>query len=480
LKLLKNFLSLAGAELISKVVTFAAFAYLGRILGPDGFGYIEFAGAVILCAGLIVDQGFGSYGAREIAKAPERTTKLVSEIVIARFALAMVAYSAIAVFAFTLDRSPLITRLLLLYGLSVLAMPLFLQWVFQGHDRMSIVALIQVLRQTIFAAVVFIFVHNAEQVWMVAMAEVAGVFIAALYGLTVYCRQFGNPFSAGLKVSRQLIYQGVPIGLGQMFWVVKMFGATVILGLIASAEDIGLFAAAMRILIALHTFIWFYYFNLLPSLSREWQKGSKAFAILVHDSLRIVTWIGTLIFIIWVLVAPIVVTTTYGLDFSVAGSALQWLAVVFLLAAINGHYRFGLIAAGQQNIEMATAAFGAVAALILIPIGYAKIGVTGAAVGLAAVELLVWWATWWCSRRWIGLNDQAKVFIRPLAASIFMCGLLRLLPFSSPLFQSVIVLAVMPTLAFVLDEKVRELCRRFVGRPRTARLLSKEIPETTP
>jgi hypothetical protein len=106
--------------------------------------------------------------------------------------------------------------------------------------------------------------------------------------------------------------------------------------------------------------------------------------------------------------------------------------------------------------------------------------VTGAAVGLAAVELLVWWATWWCSRRWIGLNDQAKVFIRPLAASIFMCGLLRLLPFSSPLFQSVIVLAVMPTLAFVLDEKVRELCRRFVGRPRTARLLSKEIPETTP
>ena len=49
MKLLKNFLSLAGAEMAAKGLTFAAFAYLARVAGPDGFGYIEFAGAAVLC-----------------------------------------------------------------------------------------------------------------------------------------------------------------------------------------------------------------------------------------------------------------------------------------------------------------------------------------------------------------------------------------------------------------------------------------------
>ena len=37
MKLLTNLLSLTGAELLSKLATFAAFAYVARVAGPDGF-----------------------------------------------------------------------------------------------------------------------------------------------------------------------------------------------------------------------------------------------------------------------------------------------------------------------------------------------------------------------------------------------------------------------------------------------------------
>ena len=100
MKLIRNFLSLAGAELVCKVLTFAAYARLARILGPDGFGYIEWVGAVLLCTGLIVDQGFSQYGAREIAKTPERTESLISEIVSARFILAIISYGIIVAVGF--------------------------------------------------------------------------------------------------------------------------------------------------------------------------------------------------------------------------------------------------------------------------------------------------------------------------------------------------------------------------------------------
>ena len=152
LTLLKGFLQLSGAEVASKLVTFAAIAYLARVLGPVGYGYVEFAAAVLRCAGLIVEQGFSPYGAREIAKAPARTNGLVSEIVFARVLLAIPTYAAVVAFALLLNRSEPVTQLLLVYGLSLLAAPFLLQWVFQGHESMQTVAGIQLARQMVFAA----------------------------------------------------------------------------------------------------------------------------------------------------------------------------------------------------------------------------------------------------------------------------------------------------------------------------------------
>jgi PST family polysaccharide transporter len=459
-KLLRNYLSLAAAEVISKLVTFAAFVYLARVLGPDNFGYVEFAGAVLLCASLIVDQGFGMYGAREIAKAPGSTRALVFEVVASRFILAAGAYAAVASMAAILDKPPIVARLLIIYGLSLLVMPLLLQWVFQGHEQMHSVAIIQVIRQSVFAIVVFIFVRGAEQIWMVAAAEVAGVCAASLYGVWVYWRRFGNPFPRRLNVSARLLRQAVPIGLSQMFWVVKMFGATVIIGLIATAEDTGYFAAAMRILIALHTFVWLYHFNLLPSLARAWQQGGGEFTGLISRSMHIVAWSGAATVLIWVSLAPTVIRASYGPAFSPAGSTLQWLAGVCVLAAVNGHYRFGLVAAGRQNIEMLASAIGAAAAIICIPLGYSKAGPEGAAMGLVVVELIVLLITWWCSYRLLGTGGHAKLLMRVLLASAFASALVWVLPLYSQTLRTLAALSILIAAA-LFDSTVREYLRQF-------------------
>ena len=358
-----NFLSLAGGEMASKLVTFAAFAYLARVAGPDGFGYVEFAAAALLCASLVVDQGFGPYGAREIAKAPQRTASLAAEIVAARFVLAVAAYAALVVFALLLDRPPIVTRLLLIYGLGLFAMPLLLQWVFQGHERMQTVAAAQVIRQTVFAAVVFGVVHDATQIWLVAVAEVAGVCCAAAYTVGMYRRRFGGALRLRLRFSRQLLREGVPIGLGQMFWVVRMSGTTLMLGVIASAQDIGFFASALRILLAAHTFVWLYYFNLLPAWARAWQRGAPSLAVAIERSLQGIAWMGVAVGIVWVSVAPAVTTTVYGAAFAPAALTLQLFGGVCVVAGLSGHYRFGLIAAGRQTAEMMSEVLGAVQAV---------------------------------------------------------------------------------------------------------------------
>ncbi|MGE0126731.1 MAG: oligosaccharide flippase family protein [Blastocatellales bacterium] len=460
MNLVKNFLSLAGAEAISKLVTFAAFAYLARVAGPEGFGYLEFAGAALFCAGLIVEQGFGPYGAREIAKAPRRTPELVAEIVLARFLLAVMAYATIIAFALLRDSAPVVTRLLLIYGASLLVMPLLLQWVFQGHERMGVVAAAQVIRQMVFAVIVFIFVRGAESVWLAAVAEVAAVSGAAIFGVWMYRRHFGGVGRMRLAISSRLFREGAVIGLGQMFWVARIFGATLILGLIAPAEearDIGYFAGALRILVALHTFVWLYYFNLLPSMSRAWQEDQKVFATLIKRSLRGVAWVGIVAGLIWIAMAPMTMTGVYGSAFAPAGATLQLFAVVCVIAGLSGHYRFGLIAAGRQNAEAAVAALGAAVAMISIPIGYARFGLRGAALGVLAAEMAVWIAAWLCGRRMLGLKDHARLLLRPLLAALLVSAGLWSLPVTSAIARAALGAAAIFVLALLLDAEARRL-----------------------
>ena len=466
--LLKNLASLTGAEIVSKLLTFAAFAHVARVAGPDAFGMVEFAGAVLLCASLIVDQGFSPYGAREIAKSPQRTAVLAAEIVGVRCVLALAAYGGIVAFAWGLERSSVLTRLILLYGLSLFAMPFLLQWVFQGHDRMQVVAAAQVIRQGVFAIVVLAGVRQAGQIWLVAVAEVAGTTSAAAYSLWMYARHFGKGLRPRLAISRQLCRESVPIGLSQMLWVVRMVGATLIVGLVATADDLGLFAGAQRILVAAHAFVWLYFFNLLPALARAWQDGRAAFAHLLAESMHGITWLAAASGVVWIVLAPTVMSGVYGSAFAAAGPTLACLAGVCVAAAISGPYRFGLIAAGYQTTEMVTAAVGAFIAVAGIPLGYRLSGPQGAAMALCAAELAVWLSAWWCARQLLGASDHASLLVRPALAALVALIVATSSPTAATL-RAAVAGACVVAIALALDRDARRRLRAAVTAVTTMR-----------
>jgi O-antigen/teichoic acid export membrane protein len=82
------------------------------------------------------------------------------------------------------------------------------------------------------------------------------------------------------------------------------------------------------------------------------------------------------------------------------------MAGVWVCAAVSGHFRFGLIAAGKQTAEMGTAAAGAATAIVLVPTGYHQFGIAGAAAGLFVAEALVLAASWILMARVIRPSGQ--------------------------------------------------------------------------
>lgn len=446
----------------SKVVTFAAIAYLARVVGPEAYGYFEFAAAALFCAGLIVDQGLGPYGAREIAKTPGQTNALVQQIVTLRFVLALLALVAVAAFAVAFQHPPLVTQLLLIYALDLLLMPLLLQWVFQGHDQMRTVALLNIVRQTLFAVVVFLGVRDPSQIWMAAAAEGVGILGAALYGMYIYARQFGLGLNYKFDFSMRVLRASLPIGLSQIFWVVRMYGAILILGMIAPAPDVGYFGAAMRIFVALHAFIYLYFFNLLPSLSRAWHARDSSFEKLIARSMWLVGWTCLPIVVVWVMSAPLVMTAAYGDAFLPGGVVLAWLGLAFGAAWLDGHYRFGLIAAGQQRAEMIAQVIGAALAVVLIPILYARWALGGVGPALFLAEIAVWFAAWWFARPRLHVRGELRLLLRPALGAGLAAVVFFLFSNVGVLERIVIVVFVLALFILVVAPDLRNLLRQVV------------------
>jgi len=77
----RNFIILSAGEAFSKLLTFSAFAFLARVLGPENFGTIEFALAIIFVMSQIVDFSTEKIGAVMAARERDNVSRLAVHVV---------------------------------------------------------------------------------------------------------------------------------------------------------------------------------------------------------------------------------------------------------------------------------------------------------------------------------------------------------------------------------------------------------------
>ncbi len=230
-KLAANFVMLSGGEAISKIFTFIAFTYLARVLGPDTFGDIEFALAIALFLNIVVGGGLGLLGAREIAKNEKSVLSITFHIVIMRCLLSIGAFLLLIVFVAISNKSLQEKQLVMLYGLTLFGTPGLLLWVFQGLERMWLVAISSVIRWSFFAAGVFLYIYEPGHAWIVPLIELAAIGCTVAFNFSVFSYLFGNFWQRfDFSFSLSLLSQGWPIGLSNLMHGFKIFLPIIMLG----------------------------------------------------------------------------------------------------------------------------------------------------------------------------------------------------------------------------------------------------------
>jgi len=392
----RRYLTLFTGEVVSKACVFAAFAYLARVLGPQGFGLIELALSITLFFVMAVDGGLGSYGARIVNTNPEEAPRLLARITGIRMAAAGIAY--VPVLLVSLFYGLPGAGMLAVYGLIVFFVPFFNQWMFQGIRAMHWVAAGTVLRNVTFAAVVFLTVRPGADLRLVAMAEVAGVAALAIFTtFLLYAVVRIRPDTQDLfSGASQILRQSWPLGASEVTWAALWYSPGIVLGAFSTTDQVAWLAGPLRIVLALHTFVWLYFFNLLPGLSRALATRVEDWSGLTARSLQSSMWPACFVALTGTFLAPFIVRSVYGAAYGAASLPLQIVVWMIPIAWFSGHFRYSLIAAGGQRWEFSALAATAVVTISLACILAPPFGAVGAAAALVAGgatnAVLAWYA----------------------------------------------------------------------------------------
>ncbi|MEJ7607147.1 MAG: oligosaccharide flippase family protein [Bryobacteraceae bacterium] len=336
-----NYVLLSAGEFVAKLLAVLAFTHLGRVLGPNHYGSLEFGLAALIFFSLPVDLGLGTYGAREIARNPGSISSLMSEISALRFLLACISFTVLLLLLAVSPETSQSKPLLALLGLSLFFAPALLQWVFQGQDQMHWVAWASIIRQTVFAGFVVLFVRSDQSILLAAAAECVAVLCTALFCLIVANTRMNLALQLPRWSPKALLLhlrESSPIGLSEFCWAALWYSPTVALGLFVSDRSLGWFGASHRCLTSLHSFVYLYFFNLLPAFSRCASQPNDQFVTLVRSSLGGVAWAGLFVALLGTLLSGEIMRLLYGPAFgegAVVFSLLVWVIPVTLIGGIS-------------------------------------------------------------------------------------------------------------------------------------------------
>lgn len=457
-KFFRDYVVLAGGQVIGKLLGFAAFAWLARVLEPEDYGAVEYVVGLSVFFAMLVDGGLDVIGTRRTGRNAAELPLLAFQIPAARLLLALIAVPLMILIATQLMKASVPLALVVLFALSLLTTPWRQQWLFQATERMTAAATADVLRMGVFAALIWTLVRDKSDILAVGWAE-----MAAVGAMTVYCLVIQHHRIARIQLRGSfagfggLLREGAAVGSTNLVWALNQYAPLFLIGALIGGVQIAWFAAASRIVTSLVTFSNLYHFNLYPSVTRTYAQGRDQLGVLLVRSLRVTGWGATLIALVLTVFATPIVRIALGPKLLDAAPLLAVMAWMLPVTVWSGHARWGLAAAGAQTRVLWSQCIG-LATTVALAVG---LGAVFGALGYAVASLAGFVVVWIAAHAFAAAHGCAPPAFRhvllPLVVAAAIITLNRLI--ALPTAWAVASVAAFAALAPLLD---RALLRDFI------------------
>lgn len=339
-RLIKNFFSLNAIQIANFVFPLLTLPYIVRVIGPEKYGTINFAQAVIAYFTLVMLYSFDLSVTREVS-ARRDDKEFVSRIfytVISTRLFLFVCLSLPFVLLLLVPRFSIEWKVFIILFFMNLGVALFPMFFFQGIEQMTRVALFNFLIKFIFTVSIFLFLRTEQDYLVVPFSLTLGHVIVGiisfLYAIRRYSLQFYFPSFEEVKT---LLQKGGRLFISSITINLYTTTNTVLLGLFVGDVAVGYFAAAEKIVTIVQSLTLFPLSQVLfPFFSKiihdDREKG-------IQHLEHVYVWVGIGSFLASVVVftfAPIVVQILYGYKFTPAVPVLYILSWLLFLRGLSG------------------------------------------------------------------------------------------------------------------------------------------------
>jgi len=388
---LENFISLTTLQGISYILPLIVLPYLIRVVGIEKFGLIAFAQALAQYFMIFTDYGFSLSATRTIAligEHKEKVSALFSSVMTVKLFFAAVSFLILCAILYFIPKFRVDWLVYLLSFGTVIGNTLFPVWFFQGKEKMSYIAGVNVISGIIYAICIFIFIESPQDYLLVPLLGSVLSIISGILGCSIAFKKFQLKFIVQkyADIKREL-KTGWDIFISILAVNIYTTSRVFAVGLMTNNIFTGYYSVAERIANVIQTFP-------MDSFTRAvYPRISSVFARNKQRAIAIMYRIQDGITLGFVVCLPIAYFLAPWIIKFVSGSVHTegvftlrlLLASVFFVGANNFKIQF-LLVAGKQDLYAKIHILAALTGLPLIFILIRQFSYAGAALACVATE----------------------------------------------------------------------------------------------
>lgn len=330
---------------------------LTRHLGVGSYGDYVIVMVYISFFSLVFDWGIPTMVARELPRT-DRVAELLGTALAVRIALALPVAVAAAAAAFLLyggsgDRQARFGILVALPTIVAIAVTTTLSALFQARLRMDLVAVGELVSQTLAFGLILAFVAADRSFYELVLATVVGSVLNALIVLLFARRLARFRPSGDLGAWARLVRLALPLGLAIVVATIYFRADALLLSLLKPSEEVGIYGVAYRFFEVATTLPIFFLGPVFPLISAAVARGSAAeLAALLQRSFDVLLVAAVGVVVATIAVAPQLVRLIAGESFEDAGTPLRVLIVGAGMMFFNSLFALTLVALDRQRVVL--------------------------------------------------------------------------------------------------------------------------------
>ncbi len=345
-----------------KGIFFLVTVYLARVLGTEEYGLFTYAQSIVLYFWIAVDLGIDMYGSREIASDKSNASNIINPLVTLRIIGGLVAFAAFIPILIFIKHSTSQRLLFMGCALYLITRAISVEWVMRGFEKFKYITIANFATFITMLLAMIIFVRGKDNLVSASFLWSLCYLFGGIVLLIFLYEKLGIRIEPVFDIGNWLLHlrKSIHFTISGGLLALSQYLPIIFLGLLASANEVGLFSAPYGLVLGLVFVISLFPYSLYPIFSELYISEKKKFDRLHNTYMWSSTILGLCMALIGFIYAGDIILLIYGKSYSGSIPLFKILVWFVFLYSIRSVYGIVIAASGLQKFYTLASTFAVI------------------------------------------------------------------------------------------------------------------------